>query len=117
MSLSSQVADFFSVLGDRNRIRILGLLHQKSLTANEISSKLGGITLPALSYQLKKLEDHHFIKHQKDLQDGRKKYFTIADNHISHILNDAISHIQGGENCEDSLNCEENVEKMITQVI
>ena len=61
-SLSSLVADFFAVLGDRTRIRILGLVYENPLTPNEICDQLGEISLQALSYQLKKLEDHHLIK-------------------------------------------------------
>ena len=108
LSLSSQVADFFAILGDRTRIRILGLIYETSLTVNEIRDQLGDISLQALSYQLKKLKDHHLIKFEDNPTDGRSKYVHLMDAHISHILNDAIVHIQGGAECEGTLDCEDN---------
>jgi DNA-binding transcriptional ArsR family regulator len=108
MTLSSQVADFFAILGDRTRIRILGLVYETPLTVNEIRDQLGNISLQALSYQLKKLEDHHLIKFEDNPKDGRSKYIHLMDAHISHILNDAIVHIKGGVECEGTLDCEDN---------
>ena len=108
MTLSSQVADFFAVLGDRTRIRILGLVYENPLTVNEICEQLGDISLQALSYQLKKLKVHHLIKFEKDLADGRRKLISLKDEHITHILNDAIVHIQGGPACEGSFDCEDS---------
>ena len=108
MTLSSRVADFFAILGDRTRIRILGLVYEKPLTVNEICNHLGDISLQALSYQLKKLEDHHLIKIAKDPTDGRRKLILLMDEHITHILNDAIVHIKGGKECEGTLDCEDS---------
>ncbi len=108
MTLSSQVADFFAILGDRTRIRILGLVYETPLTVNEIRDRLGDISLQALSYQLKKLEETHLIKFKDNLKDRRSKYVHLMDAHISHILNDAIVHIQGGAECEGTLNCEDS---------
>ncbi|MHA1648276.1 MAG: ArsR/SmtB family transcription factor [Promethearchaeota archaeon] len=106
MTLSSQAADFFAVLGDRTRIRILSLLHQKSLTAKQLQSSLGNISMPALSYQLQILTKSNFIRFEKDPSDGRFKRFQLADAHITHILNDALIHIQNGADCEGILDCE-----------
>ena len=108
MTLSMQVANFFSILGDRTRIRILGLVYELPLTVNEIRDQLGDISLQALSYQLKKLEDHHLIKIKKDPNDGRRKLILLMDEHVTHILNDAIVHIQGGVECEGTLDCEDS---------
>ncbi len=108
MPLSSQIADFFAILGDRTRIRILGLVYEHSLTVNEICDYLGDISLQALSYQLRKLEEHHLIIFVKDPMDGRRKLIKLADGHINHILNDAIVHIRGGKECEGTLDCDDD---------
>ena len=108
MQLSSKMADFFSALGDQTRIRILGLVFNETLTVNEIKAQLGDVTLQALSYQLKKLEEQHLIRHKKDPEDHRKKYYQISDDHVKHILNDTIIHIQGGAECEGMLDCEDS---------
>ena len=117
MTLSSKVADFFAALGDLTRIRILGLIYLDSLTVNEIRDELGGISLQALSYQLKKLEDHQLIKYEKDSKDHRKKYYSLADEHIIHILNDTITHIQSGKNCNGQLDCEDRDNLKLLAVI
>ena len=108
MKLSLKMADFFSALGDQTRIRILGLVFNESLTVNEIKKHLGDISLQALCYQLKKLEEQHLIRHQKDPEDHRKKYYQISDEHVKHILNDTIIHIQGGPECNGMLDCEDS---------
>ncbi|UYP45338.1 hypothetical protein NEF87_001623 [Candidatus Lokiarchaeum ossiferum] len=107
MPLSSQVADFFATLGDHTRIKILGMVYAYPLTVNEISERLGDMSLPALSYQLRKLEEQHLIKFEKDPKDGRRKLVYLADKHVTHILNDAIVHLKGGKECEGNLECDD----------
>ncbi|MHA1521863.1 MAG: ArsR/SmtB family transcription factor [Promethearchaeota archaeon] len=110
-SLSSKVAEFFSVIGDETRVKILGLIDSKPLTVNEIKDQIGKqigeISLQALSYQLKKLEDHNLIRYERNSEDHRKKEYRIADDHVLHILSDTITHIQGGPECSGVLDCED----------
>lgn len=107
MEFASKVADFFSALGDPTRIQILGIVVDHPLTVNEIKANLGDISLQALSYQLKKLEDQHLIRYQRDPEDQRKKSYFLADEHIAHILNDTVLHIRGGENCVGNFECDD----------
>ena len=55
--LSQKIANFFSVLSDETRIKILAILYdQHPLSVNDIRDRIGNITLPAISYQLKILQ-------------------------------------------------------------
>ena len=111
------VADFFSVLGDPTRLQILGWIYSKPKTVNEIRELLGDISLQALSYQLKRLEDLNIITYSKDPDDQRRKYYRLADKHVTHILNDTIAHIIGGPECDGILGCEEtkNLQLLVNQ--
>lgn len=106
-TLANKVAAFFSAFGDETRIRILGLVFEHPLTVNEIKDKLGDISLQSLSYQLRKLEDQNLIRYKRDNNDHRKKSYFLADQHIVHILNDAILHIKGGSECNGNFDCED----------
>ena len=109
MSFSDDVAHFFSALGDPYRIKILGIIFEQPRTVNEIKDELGNISLQALSYQLRKLEEQRLIKFIRDENDHRKKYYSLADTHVLHILNDTILHIKGSPNCQENFECDDYV--------
>ena len=94
--------DLFSALADETRLKILFLLLNESLNVNDISVKLG-ITLPAVSYQLKILRERDLVRYIKK---GREKFFHIADTHVVHLLNDGLTHAAGVGLCEGELSCE-----------
>jgi ArsR family transcriptional regulator, lead/cadmium/zinc/bismuth-responsive transcriptional repressor len=121
MNLAKKLSEFFSVLNDETRIKILAILVDNKLTVNEIKEKvsklnLPTITLPAISYQLKILFTHDFVRYEKK---GRQKIFSLSDSHVSHILNDAIHHISSDEHCDGGLACEDNshIKQVLNQVI
>ncbi len=91
-----RVAEFFSALADPTRIKILTFLLTGSFTVNEIRNFLG-ITLPAVSYQLRILKEHDLVRYVKR---GREKIFRIADAHVVHLINDGLNHVGGIGLCE-----------------
>ncbi len=101
--LSQKIANFFSVLSDETRIKILAILfdHQP-LSVNEIKDRIGNISLPGISYQLKILQSMDIIRYKKV---GRKKLFHLSDEHVTHILNDVIVHLSPEGPCNGELNC------------
>lgn len=58
-----QMAEFFRVLGDKNRLRILYLLMEKEHNVTEIASQLD-ISQPATSSHLRILNSHFIVKTQ-----------------------------------------------------
>ena len=103
----SKIANFFSVLSDETRIKILAILYeQHPLSVTEIMHKVGNITKHALSYQLKILQTMDIIRYKKV---GRKKLFHLSDEHVTHILNDAIVHLSPEGPCNGELNCSDEI--------
>ena len=100
--LSRKIANFFSALSDETRIKILAILFEKPLSVNQIRDKIGNISLPGISYQLKILQTMDIVRYKKI---GRKKLFHLSDNHVSHILNDVIVHLSPEGPCNGELNC------------
>ena len=110
--LSRKIANFFSALSDETRIKILAILFEQPLSVNEIKNKIGNISLPGISYQLKILQSVDIIRYKKI---GRKKLFHLSDEHVTHILNDVIVHLSPEGPCNGELNCSDqtNIHLMI----
>jgi len=106
--LSQKIANFFSVLSDETRIKILAILYNElELSVNEIKDRIGNITLPAISYQLKILQTMDIIRYKKV---GRRKLFHLSDEHVTHILNDVIVHLSPEGPCNGELNCSDELD-------
>ena len=104
--LSRKIANFFSALSDETRIKILANLFDQPLSVNQIRDKIGNISLPGISYQLKILESMDIVRYKKV---GRKKLFHLSDEHVTHILNDVIVHLSPEGPCNGELNCSDEI--------
>jgi DNA-binding transcriptional ArsR family regulator len=86
-----KVSDFFEALSDEKRVQILlFLMADKEKNVSEIHQEIG-MTLPAISYQLKVLYLNNIITFEKK---GREKYYKICDEHITCIIRDAVTHVE-----------------------
>ena len=83
------MCDFFKLLGDPTRLRILLLIKNESLCVNEIAEKLG-MTKFAVSHQLALLRKARLIKNKKV---GKEVYYTIIDDHIETVVNTVYEHV------------------------
>jgi DNA-binding transcriptional ArsR family regulator len=86
-----KVAQFFASLADETRIKILLSLTEGPKTVNEIYSFVGreGITLSAISHQLKQLSDMEIIHYKRN---GKEKIFQLSNEFCWCILRDAFKH-------------------------
>ncbi len=89
-NLISGLSEFFKVLGDTTRLRILDLLLKKSMCVNEMSMKLN-ISQSAISHQLKNLRTSNLIKSEKI---GQMVNYSIADEHVEIIIKYGLEHIK-----------------------
>jgi len=83
------VADWFALLADPTRLRILqalSLTHE--LCACDLALVLG-LSVSALSHQLRLLRERGVVARRKA---GRIAYFQLADEHVRHVLADALAH-------------------------
>lgn len=81
-TIFKSIAEFFGVLGNVDRVRILALLIEKQRDVNEIHELLN-ISQPRASQNLKALRLHHIISEKKN---GKHVYYSINDNKIADIM-------------------------------
>ena len=83
------LADLFKVFGDSTRIKILYALLEKEMSVTEISQELN-MTQPAISQQLRVLKGNGLVKYQRE---GKSLIYSLADEHVSIIINIGIEHL------------------------
>ena len=84
-----KLADFFKVLGDNTRIRIVWALDQNELCVCDIANILG-MTKSAVSHQLGTLRNAKLVKFRKV---GKTVYYSLADDHVRIMLESGLEHI------------------------
>ena len=83
------LADFYKIFGDTTRVKILYALDKSELCVCDISALLG-MSLSAVSHQLKILRDSNLVKTRRE---GKVVYYSPADEHVKSILECGIEHI------------------------
>ena len=83
------VSDFFKMLGDSTRAKIMWALDKHDMCVCDLAALLG-MTKSAISHQLKVLRDNNLVKFQKK---GKHAYYSLADDHVKEILDVALEHI------------------------
>lgn len=83
------LGDFFKILGDSTRIKILSALFQSEMCLCDIAALLG-MTQSAISHQLRVLKQGRLVKHRKE---GKVVYYSLDDDHIKHIVDQGLTHI------------------------
>ena len=83
------LGDFFKILGDSTRIKILSALFQSEMCVCDIAALLG-MTQSAISHQLRVLKQGRLVKHRKE---GKVVYYSLDDDHIKQIVDQGLTHI------------------------
>lgn len=84
------VSQIFKALSDPTRIRILHLLACKEFSVSEIAEELS-LLQSTVSHQLRFLKNLRLVKFRRD---GKSLYYSIDDDHVLHLLLQAIKHAQ-----------------------
>ena len=85
----TDTADFFKVLGDATRMKILSALFREEMCVCDIANLLA-MTQSEISHQLRVLKQTRLVKYRKE---GKVVYYSLEDEHVKHIVEEAISHI------------------------
>ena len=85
-----RLSDFFKVLGDSTRIKILFAIDGGALCVCDIA-ELVGMTKSAVSHQLKILRGADLVTYKKV---GKNVFYELADDHVRHIIECALEHIR-----------------------
>ena len=84
-----ELAEFFSVIGDSTRIKILYLLFEGEMCVCDISEKLS-MSMSAISHQLRVLKNSRLVKYRKE---GKSVLYSLDDDHVKTIINMGVDHI------------------------
>ena len=91
------VSDFFKILGDSTRLRILWALDNAEMCVCDIANLLN-MTKSSISHQLKILKEDRLVKNRKE---GKEVYYSLNDEHVKMVLEIAIEHIIHKEGVEN----------------
>lgn len=88
--LDERVARLMGALSGPTRVRVLfALLERGELSTGELS-KAVGMSDSATSHQLRILRDLGLVKRRRE---GRSSVYTLADDHLSVLLREALYHV------------------------
>ena len=93
----SDTANIFRVLSDPTRVTILQALSMASLCNCDLASILG-ISESAVSHQMRELRLMKLVTAERR---GRMVYYELTDDHIRHVLQDTLRHVQEGSPAAD----------------
>ncbi len=93
------MADFFKVMSDSTRVKILNLLELGELCVCDIAFILN-MTKSAVSHQLKNLKTVNLIVGRKQ---GKEVWYSLADDHVKKVFDISLEHLKEG--ADDEKDC------------
>jgi len=88
--LQYDLADFFKVLGDSTRVRILMALDVSELCVCDLADALS-MTKSAVSHQLRALRQARLVRYRKE---GKNVFYSLDDEHVRAVIEMALVHLQ-----------------------
>jgi DNA-binding transcriptional ArsR family regulator len=86
---ASGLAEIFSLLGDRTRVRILHALTLGELCVCDISAVLN-VSSSAISHQLRLLRTAKLVKARKE---GKNVFYALDDGHVHSLIAQGLEHV------------------------
>ena len=83
------LSEFFKILGDPTRMKILWALDGAELCVCDLAVELN-MTKSAISHQLNTLRTAKLVKYRRD---GKNVYYSLDDEHVNQIIEIALRHI------------------------
>ncbi len=84
-----EIAEWFKVLGDVTRIRIIEALDGQEYCVQDLEARLG-MSQSAVSHQLRTLKQARMVRVRRD---GKNRFYTLDDDHVSLIFRIAAEHL------------------------
>ena len=85
----NRLAELLKIFGDPTRIKLLHALKCSEMCVCDLAACLG-MTHSAISHQLRVLKAYNLVKSRKQ---GKVVYYTLADLHVTAILDMGLEHI------------------------
>ncbi|BAU15949.1 zinc-responsive repressor ZiaR (plasmid) [Leptolyngbya sp. NIES-3755] len=93
MPQAQQMAEFFGVLADPNRLRLLSALAKQELCVCDLAAALK-MSESAVSHQLRVLRASRLVNYRKE---GRNVYYSLADYHVLNLYQEVHAHLSHSE--------------------
>lgn len=90
---SQRMAEFFSLLGDANRLRILSALAIQELCVCDLAAAVK-MSESAVSHQLRALRAMRLVSYRKQ---GRNVFYCLKDNHVLNLYREVAEHLDEPE--------------------
>lgn len=90
---SQRMAEFFSLLGDPNRLRILSALAMQELCVCDLAAAVK-MTESAVSHQLRALRSMRLVSYRKQ---GRNVFYCLKDGHVLNLYREVAEHLDESE--------------------
>lgn len=91
---AQRMAEFFSLLGDTNRLRIISVLAIQELCVCDLAAILD-MSESAVSHQLRALRALRLVRYHKR---GRKVFYHLQDNHVLNLYKSVAEHLDETDN-------------------
>ena len=88
--LLNKLSNFFRILGDATRVKILYALDKNELCVCDIANVLG-MSKSSISHQLKTLKNSGIVKCEKR---GKEVFYMLDDEHVQQVFEVGIEHIK-----------------------
>ncbi|PZU96039.1 MAG: ArsR family transcriptional regulator [Pseudanabaena sp.] len=89
MEKAQVMAEFFALLGDPNRLRILSVLSKRELCVHDLAA-LVSMSESAVSHQLRVLRTMRLVSYRKD---KRRVYYQLLDHHVLELYRAVSEHL------------------------
>ena len=92
--LFDKLAEFFKIIGDTTRTKILFALDQNEMCVCDIANVVG-MSKSSVSHQLAILRNSGIVKYRRE---GKEVYYTLDDEHVKQVFEVGIEHIEHKNN-------------------
>ena len=86
---AQRMGEFFAVLADPTRLKLVGLLAEQEYCVCDLASKLR-MTDSAISHQLRALRSGRLVSYRKE---GRQVFYRLNDHHVLDLYRTVREHL------------------------
>ena len=86
---AQRMAEFFGVLADPSRLRLISALATQELCVCDLAASVK-MSESAVSHQLRILRAMRLVEYRKE---GRNVYYGLADNHVMNLYREVAEHL------------------------
>ncbi len=85
----NKISEFFKILGDSTRAKIIAALDQNEMCVCDIANVLQ-MSKSSVSHQLAILRKAKLVKYKKE---GKTVYYSLSDEHVQEVFESALDHV------------------------